>query len=55
MVFNYLNKMLSFIKDMTNTEINKMYNFVKKKQNVCNPFKYRLNAVEIRKLNSPWT
>ena len=42
MVFNYLNKILNFIKDMTNIEINKMCNFVKNKQKHLKPFKIQV-------------
>ena len=44
MVFNYLNKILNFIKDMTNLKINKMYKISK---NVWNPLKYSWNEEEI--------
>ena len=41
-VFNYLNKILSFIKDMTNIEIDKMYKFVENKQKCVKPFKIQV-------------
>ena len=42
--FNYLNKILNFIKDMTNLKINKMHKISK---NMWNPLNYSLNEVEI--------